>query len=539
VNKDNLKNIFPKENSIPSEFQIQEIKQNEYLVNGEIRIWNGKLQDVYSPVKLANETELYSKKLGYYPLLNEKEANEILQSAKTAYNNGSGEWPTMSVENRIKCLETFVSKMKEKRKEVVNILMWEICKSYADSCKEFDRTVEYIIDTINAVKELDRSSSRFTIEQGIIGQIRRAPLGVVLCMGPFNYPLNETFTTLIPALIMGNTTIFKPAKFGTLLFQPLLKAFQESFPKGVVNTLYGEGHIVVPPLLSSGSIDVFAFIGSANVANSLQKLHPKPNRLRSVLGLGAKNPAIILKDADIDLTVRECILGSLSYNGQRCTALKILFVQKSIADEFIAKFSSAVSNLKLGMPWEAGVNITPLPENNKTDNMKALIDDAVSLGAKVINENGGISNESIMIPAVLYPVNSKMKIYSVEQFGPIVPIVVFDDISEPIQHIIDSDVGQQASIFGRDPGVIGKLIDPLVNQVSRLNINSQCQRGPDSFPFTGRKDSAEGTLSTGDALRVFSIRALVTAKTEDINKELFSSITRERKSNFLNTDYIF
>ncbi len=539
MNKVNINSIFPKESSIPSEFQIQEIKQNEYLVNGEIRIWNGKLQDVYSPVKLANESELYSKKLGYYPLLNEKEANEILQSAITAYNNGSGEWPTMSVENRIKCLETFVSKMKEKRKEVVNILMWEICKSYADSCKEFDRTVEYIIDTINAVKELDRSSSRFTIEQGIIGQIRRAPLGVVLCMGPFNYPLNETFTTLIPALIMGNTTIFKPAKFGTLLFQPLLKAFQESFPKGVVNTLYGEGHIVVPPLLSSGSIDVFAFIGSAKVANSLQKLHPKPNRLRSVLGLGAKNPAIILKDADIDLTVRECILGSLSYNGQRCTALKILFVQKSIADEFIAKFIEAVSKLKLGMPWETGVNITPLPENNKTDSMKALIDDAVSLGAKVINQDGGVAFESIMIPAVLYPVNSKMKIYSVEQFGPIVPIVVFDDISEPIQHIIDSDVGQQASIFGKDPGVIGKLIDPLVNQVSRLNINSQCQRGPDSFPFTGRKDSAEGTLSTGDALRVFSIRALVTAKTEDINKELFSSIARERKSNFLNTDYIF
>ncbi len=539
MNKDSIKSIFPKENSIPSEFHIQEIQQKEYLVNGEIRIWDGKFHDVYSPVKLSSDIELYSKKLGFYPLLSEKEATEILQSAKNAYNNGSGEWPTMSVEKRIMCLETFVSKMKEKRKEVVNILMWEICKSYADSCKEFDRTVEYIIDTINAVKELDRSSSRFTIEQGIIGQIRRAPLGVVLCMGPFNYPLNETFTTLIPALIMGNTTIFKPAKFGTLLFQPLLKAFQESFPKGVVNTLYGEGHVVVPPLLSSGYVDVFAFIGSASVANSLQKLHPKPNRLRSVLGLGAKNPAIILKDADLDLTVRECVLGSLSYNGQRCTALKILFVQKSIADEFISKFTEAVSKLKLGMPWESGVNITPLPENNKTESMKSLIDDAISRGAKVINPDGGVSHESIMIPAVLYPVSSKMKIYSVEQFGPIVPIVVFEDISEPIQHIIDSDVGQQASIFGRDPEVIGKLIDPLVNQVSRLNINSQCQRGPDSFPFTGRKDSAEGTLSTGDALRVFSIRALVAAKVEEINKELLTSITRERKSNFLNTDYIF
>jgi glyceraldehyde-3-phosphate dehydrogenase (NADP+) len=144
-----------------------------------------------------------------------------------------------------------------------------------------------------------------------------------------------------------------------------------------------------------------------------------------------------------------------------------------------------------------------------------------------------------MFPAVLYPVSEKMKIYTEEQFGPIVPIVAFDDISEPIQYINDSDVGQQASIFGKDPTMMGQLIDPLVNQVCRLNINSQCQRGPDSFPFTGRKDSAEGTLSTGDALRVFSIRTLVAAKTQDINKDLLSQIIRERKSNFLSTDYIF
>jgi glyceraldehyde-3-phosphate dehydrogenase (NADP+) len=417
--------------------------------------------------------------------------------------------------------------------------MWEICKNYADSCKEFDRTVDYINDTINAYKELDRSSSRFQIEQGIIGQIRRAPLGVVLCMGPFNYPLNETFTTLIPALIMGNTTIFKPAKFGTLLFQPLLQAFQESFPKGVVNILYGEGHKVVPPLMASGAIDVFAFIGSAKAANSLQKLHPKPNRLRSVLGLGAKNPAIVLKDADMDLTISECLLGSLSYNGQRCTALKILFVQRTIIDEFIQKFTNAVTNLKFGMPWVLGISITPLPEPNKTGHMKELIDDAVLHGAKVVNPDGGKFNASLMFPAVLYPVSEKMKIYTEEQFGPIVPIVAFDDISEPIQYINDSDVGQQASIFGKDPAIMGQLIDPLVNQVCRLNINSQCQRGPDSFPFTGRKDSAEGTLSTGDALRVFSIRTLVAAKTQDINKDLLSQIIRERKSNFLSTDYIF
>ncbi|MBU5815235.1 aldehyde dehydrogenase family protein, partial [Acinetobacter baumannii] len=138
----------------------------------------------------------------------------------------------------IQCVEKFISKMMEQKSIVVKLIMWEIGKSYADSVKEFDRTVEYIYATIDALKDVDRDSSRFTIEQGIVAQIRRSPLGVVLCMGPFNYPLNETFTTLIPAIIMGNTLLFKPPKHGTLLHYPLLNAFKECFPKGVVNTIY-------------------------------------------------------------------------------------------------------------------------------------------------------------------------------------------------------------------------------------------------------------------------------------------------------------
>ena len=101
--------------------------------------------------------------------------------------------------------------MKERREEIVKLMMWEIGKTLPDSEKEFDRTIDYIRDTIDALKDLDRVSSRFVIEQGVIGQIRRAPLGVALCMGPFNYPLNETFTTLIPALIMGQHSRSKTA----------------------------------------------------------------------------------------------------------------------------------------------------------------------------------------------------------------------------------------------------------------------------------------------------------------------------------------
>src|SRR5690606_21615611 len=159
--------------------------------------------------------------------------------------------PTMSVADRIACVERFTQKMIEKKEIVVKLMMWETGKSYADSVKEFDRTAEYIYATIDALKDIDRGSSRFQIAPGCIAQIRRSRLGVVLCMGPFNYPLNETFTTLIPALIMGNTLLFKPPKHGTLLHYPLLEAFRTSFPKGVVNTIYGRGNKIVPQLMQS------------------------------------------------------------------------------------------------------------------------------------------------------------------------------------------------------------------------------------------------------------------------------------------------
>lgn len=533
-----LQNLFPDKNSISAEYQLQPLHQKEYLINGVIHTWTGNTRNVYSPICVHSNDSLEPLLIGSYPLLNEKEVLEGLNAAVAAYDTGRGQWPTMSVEQRIQCMKSFILRMREKRKEIVTLLMWEICKTPTDAEKEFDRTVEYIDATINSLKDLDRVSSRFVFEQGIFAQIRRAPLGVVLCMGPFNYPLNETFTTMIPALIMGNTVLFKPAKYGALFFRPLLEAFRDCFPKGVVNTIYGEGKTIVTPLMSSGKIDVLALIGSAGTANAIQKQHPKPNRLKCVLGLGAKNPAIILEDADLELSVKECLLGTLSFNGQRCTALKILFVHKKVAEDFLKKFSEAVSSLKVGMPWENGVTITPLPEKNKTLLMKEYIDDAVANGAQILNREGGVMNSTLFFPAILFPVNKKMRIYREEQFGPIIPIVPFESIDMPIEYIRSSDVGQQASIFGTNPEEIARLIDPLVNQLCRVNINSQCQRGPDSFPFTGRKDSAEGTLSVSDALRVFSIRTLVAAKETDLNKTIVGEIIKERTSNFLSTDFI-
>lgn len=530
---------FPTEESIPSQFRIDErIEQREYLVNGELRNWSGNLNPVLSPVMIKVGDKLVQKDIGSTPLLTSKESLDALDAAVRAYDLGRGEWPTKSVSERIEHVEKFLAGMRKQRDEVVKLLMWEIGKTLKDSEKEFDRTCDYISDTINAYKDLDRNSAKLVEEQGFMAQIRRVPIGVALCMGPYNYPLNETFSTLIPALIMGNSVVFKPAKYGVLLIRPLLEAFRSSFPPGVINIIYGRGRETVGALMETGKIDLFAFIGTNKGANELKKLHPKLHRLKAVLGLDAKNPGIVLPDADLDMAVSEAITGSLSFNGQRCTALKVLFVHDSIANAFIEKFNAAVAKLKPGMPWESGVSLTPLPEPGKVQYLTELVQDAIHHGAAIVNANGGTTNETFFYPAVLYPVNRKMRVYHEEQFGPVIPMVPFSRDEEAIEYVLQSNFGQQVSIFGKESTRLAKMMDAFVNQVGRINLNAQSQRGPDSFPFNGRKDSAEGTLSIGDALRVFSIRTIVATKSTEENKRILAQIIRNRESAFLSTDYI-
>lgn len=551
-----------------------------YLIDGILKSWDGPTRQVLSPVWIQGPAGIEPYRIGSHPLLDENSSMEALDAARNAFNNGRGFWPSISTEDRIEHFEMFLSAMKSKRKEVAKLLMWEIGKTHDDSLKEFDRTIAYIRNTIRAVRKQERAAQRIGCEQGIMGKTRRMPLGVALCMGPFNYPLYETFTVVAPALLTGNTVIFKPPRYGSLLFGPLLEILRDTFPAGVVNVIFGDGARIIPPLMSSGRIDMLAFIGTSGIADYLKKLHPGSHRLRSTLGLEAKNPAIVLPDVDLDVTIKESVMGALGFNGQRCAALKIFFVHRSIADVFLNRMAEKIARLRCGMPWEKDVSITPLSEPDKVSYLTGLIADAVHFGAEIMNNsyqvtfknnarrapgrrgtpaNGypdagvprstsrtaprrqqnhyinegnlvsGVHVEgSLFCPAILYPVNERMRIYHEEQFGPIIPVVPYDDIEECLRYVIASSYGQQASVFGRDRETLTHLVDILSHHVSRVNINCKCQRTPDGFPFTGRKDSAEGVLSVSDALLAFTAPVSITARRTERDKQLFLAITKEK-----------
>ncbi|MGB7296238.1 MAG: aldehyde dehydrogenase family protein [Candidatus Aminicenantales bacterium] len=524
-----LSRLFPHEDDIPARFRLNSrLDQDRILINGEIVPWKGPVGEVFSPIFVRKSNVFIEKRIGSHPEMTGKDALQALDAARRAFSPGNGRWPSLPLSSRIQCTERFLESLGSLKKTIVTTLMWEIAKPYGELEDEFERTVDYINQVVKVASINEKKSRVLRREKGIMGIIYDEPYGVVLCMGPYNYPLFETFSLVFPALLAGNTVIIKPPKFGVLFFNLLLEGFRDCFPPGVVNIISGDGKTIVEPLMKSGGIDVFAFIGSRPTANRLMGLHPRKNRLRSLLGLGAKNPVIVLPDADLETAVRESVLGALAFNGQRCAALKIFFVHQDVEEPFRRSLSRHIAETRIGMPWTEGVRITPLADPDRISYLHELVEDALDQGSLIGNKNGGKSFHSLFIPTLLSPVRAKMKVYWEEQFGPIIPLVPYDTMEVPISHIIHSPFGQQVSIFGTRIESLARLVNSIKNQVARININSKCQRGPDLFPFTGRKDSAKGDFSTPEIMNVFSAKTVVAARENELSESFFRSLRRLR-----------
>lgn len=322
---------------------------------------------------------------------------------------------------------------------------------------------------------------------------------------------------LIPALLMGNTAVLKLPATGGLVHLMTADAFAAALPPGVINFVTGSGRRTMPPIMETGLVDMIGFIGGTGAMDKLIKNHPEPHRLKVFAQLAGKNIGIVLPDADLETAAEQCMLGSTAYNGQRCTAIKLMMVHESVADAFVEKYVAKVSALKAGLPWEDKVAITPLPEPNKPAYLEELIADALAKGATIANakQGGGTRRGALFTPAVLDGVTKEMRIFQEEQFGPVMPIARYSDIAEVHAALKASWNGQQSAIFTSDPAKAAPLIDALSTQVGRININMQCGRSPDQLPFSGRRSSAMGTMSVSEALRAFSIETAVTYIAKD------------------------
>jgi len=277
-------------------------------------------------------------------------------------------------------------------------------------------------------------------------------------------------------------------------------------------------------------VDCLGFIGGAKATDALIAQHPQPHRLKVFSQLEGKNIAVVLADADLEVAAAQIVLGSLTYNGQRCTACKLIMAHNSIAEALVEKLVARIDALKKGLPWE-GASITPLPEPAKPDYLESVIADAVERGARVVNAaaGGGSRAGALFMPAVVYPVAPGARLFSEEQFGPVVPIATFSDPAEVDAAVRASWNGQQAAIFTTSAAKAAPLIDMFSTVVGRININSQCSRGPDVFPFSGRRSSAMGTMSVTEALRAFSVETIIAFPDCVVNRHIAEDVEAEAK----------
>lgn len=464
------------------------MKNYKILVNGKMISKKEKL-NIFSPINLDV--------MGTVPALSRKDIDLIYKESEKSFN----EWSQLEPKVRIKYIEAIKKNLIKMRDEISITMCLEISKPIKACYQEFDRSIEYIDLTIESYKNkfinpniIDESIHKV---KGKDGYFYRVPLGVVLAISPFNYPLNLSLAKIIPALILGNTVVFKPATQGSIVGALLSQAIYESnLPSGVFNTVTGKGSEIGDYLIESEKISMISFTGGVSVG---KRIASKKSMIPLVLELGGKDSAIVMKDADIIKAAKEITKGTFDYSGQRCTAIKLVYVDKAISSKFINEVLKNVNELTVGNPID-NTDITPMINESSANWGKKLIDDAIKKGAKLIS--GGKIDKNILFPTVLSNIKENMMIFDEEQFAPIMPIVIYDDINDVIKKFNNSKFGLQGSIFSRNIKKAHTIAKKL--NTGTININRSSSRGPDIFPFLGIKDSGFGVQGIDWALESMS-----------------------------------
>jgi glyceraldehyde-3-phosphate dehydrogenase (NADP+) len=399
-------------------------------------------------------------------------------------------WNEKTQRERADILRKAAALMKEWAYPLGYILMKEIGKPLKSSISEINRTAELFVATAEAGLQQEGEAIYGDAFKGFgkdkLSMTYRVPLGVIVCIGPFNYPFNLTGSKIAPALMAGNTVIVKPPSQGavTPLFFGLILE-KAGVPPGVVNIITGRGSEIGDYLVQHPMVNMVSFTGSSETGKYLASVAGMKPLL---LELGGKDAAIVLNDADLELTANAIVSGAFSYNGQRCTAVKRVLPMPGIADQLIDLVKPKILNLTIGDP-EKNATIGPLINSKQCDYVQGLIDDALEKGATLVCGNKRENN--IMWPTLLDNVTTEMRIAWEEPFGPVLPFIRVHSAEEAIEISNKSEYGLQGMIFTENIDLAFNIAQEL--EVGTVQINGKSERGPDHFPFLGTKSSGLGT----------------------------------------------
>ena len=461
------------------------------LVNGE---WKSSEKEItiYSPI---NQEEL-----GTVPAMSQAEVDEAMQAARAALPA----WRALSAVERSAYLHKTAAILERDKEEIGTILAKEVAKGIKAAIGEVVRTADLIRyaaeEGLRITGQAMEGGGFEAASKNKLAVVRREPVGVVLAIAPFNYPVNLSGSKIAPALIAGNVVMFKPPTQGSISGLLLAKAFEEAgIPAGVFNTITGRGSEIGDYIIEHKEVNFINFTGSTPIGERIGRL---AGMRPIMLELGGKDAALVLEDADLEHAAKQIVAGAFSYSGQRCTAIKRVIVLESVADTLVTLLQAEVAKLTVGDPFD-NADITPVIDNASADFIWCLIEDAQEKGAQALTP---IKREGNLLWPVLFDqVTKDMKVAWKEPFGPVLPIIRVANVEEAITFANESEFGLQSSVFTNDFKKAFEIAEKL--EVGTVHINNKTQRGPDNFPFLGVKGSGAGVQGIK-----YSIEAMTNVK---------------------------
>ena len=427
--------------------------------------------------------------------------SEIKDKVNKAKNTVSF-WSNLSIEKRISYLSTLYKIIVSDRENIAKEISTNTGKPLAEV---------YITEIASALQVIDyyiKNTSRLLKEKNIFlgalyptkkSHLSYSPHGVIAIIKPWNYPFYLPLSAMTKALATGNTCVIKPAPqtayIGKLIEDLCLKA---DLPDGVVNFIYGdsnEGNILL-----DSEIDKVVFTGSTEIGKLILEKCTK-RFIPVTLELGGKDPAIVLKDSNLDYVTNGILWGALSNCGQACASIERVYVHSDIYDAFIEEITLLTKKLKVGNPKDDEIDIGPLANKNQLEKVESHIEDATSKGANIHCGGKRIDSKGFFFePTIISNVNHSMKIMTEETFGPVIPIMKFDTEEEALQLANDTKYGLAASIWTGDSASAKSLANKLncgtvwVNDSLFLQAHPQC-------PWQGYKESGYGSSTIYDFVR--------------------------------------
>ncbi len=475
-------------------------KEYKNLVNGE---WVASKTD--SSIALSSPID--GSALGSVPSMTREEVDAAIKASK----EGLDRWGELPVYKRAEVFYRAADLLDAHADAVADVLTMEIAKDRKSSVAEVTRTADFLRYTADVGKSLQGEAiggGNFPGgSKNKMSYVQRVPLGTILAISPFNYPINLSVSKIAPALIGGNAVILKPPTQGAISALHLVRVFQEaSLPAGVLNTVTGRGSEIGDYIVAHPDIQFINFTGSTGVGRHIAHT---AGMVPLMLELGGKDAAIVLDDADLDFAAENIVSGAYSYSGQRCTAVKRILAPHPVADRLVPLLLERVEKLTVGDP-RADAVIGPLINQKAADYVQELIEDAIQKGARPLIGNRREGN--MIYPTLVDNVTTDMRLAWEEPFGPVLPILRVHSVEEAIEIANGSEYGLQSSVFTHDINLAFHIANRL--EVGTVQINNKTERGPDHFPFLGVKASGMGTQGVR-----YSIEAMTRPKAVVVNVE--------------------